>query len=378
MRALVVASRFPWPSTTGDRLRASEWIAALGGSFDVTLVSPGGDPSLVPAGVRHLVAPVSPVRAAGAAWRTLARGLPLQDAIGGQVGWDEAFRGLGGERHDVVVCLLTRTLPWIDAKALAPRLVVDAVDALSRSMEERARGAAGPVRAFWAREARLTALRETVAAREADAVVVVGEAEREPFGGRATVIPVGVEILPPGDARRDIDCAFWGRLGFFANRDAAELLVREVWPSIRAQLPAARLVIAGADAPAALRSAHGRDGIEVESPMRDRVNLLRRARVAVMPVRYGTGQSVKLLEACEAGLAVAAFPAALRGVAFPDGVAEVRESPEALARAVGALLGDGDRASRMAAAGRAWVAREFDRQATRARMRELVMRVVSG
>jgi glycosyltransferase involved in cell wall biosynthesis len=378
MRALVVASRFPWPSTTGDRLRAAEWIAALGVTFDVTLVSPEGDPALVPDGVRHEAAPVSRLRAARAALRTLARGLPLQDAIGGQVGWSSAFRKLRGERHDVVVCLLTRTLPWIDAKRLAPRLVVDAVDALSRSMEERARGASGPLRAFWAREARLTAERETIATRDADAVVVVGEAEREAFGGRATVIPVGVEILPLDDRPREIDCAFWGRLGFYANREAAETLLREVWAYIRAEVPDARLVVAGADAPESLRTAHGRDGIEVESPMRDRVALLRRARVAVMPIRFGTGQSVKLLEACEAGLAVAAFPAALRGVVFPAAAAEVRETPEELARAVVALLRDRERTARMAAEGRAWVKQGFDRETTRAVMRDLVTRLVSG
>jgi glycosyltransferase involved in cell wall biosynthesis len=353
-------------------------VAALRGELDVTLVSPSGDSSLVPAGVRHIGAPVSPLRAATAAMRTFARGLPIQDAIGGRVGWDSALRRLRGERFDVVICLLTRTLPWIDAAALAPRLVVDAVDALSRSMDERARGAWGPLRAFWGREARLTALRELAAAREADAVVVVGEAEREPFGGRARVIPVGVEILPPGDAPRDLDCAFWGRLGFFANRDAAELLLREIWPLVRAELPAARLVIAGADAPASLRGAHGRDGVEVESPMTDRVRLLRRARVAVMPVRFGTGQSVKLLEACEAGLAVAAFPAALRGVEFPDGAAEVRATPGELARAVISMLRDRDATTRMAVAGREWVARDFDREKTRAMMRELVAQVVAG
>jgi len=378
MRALVVASRFPWPSTTGDRLRASEWVAALGGTFDVTLVSPAGDSSLAPSGVRHVGAPVSSMRAAGAALRTFARGLPLQDALGGRVGWDSAFRSLRGEQFDVVVCLLTRTLPWIDAKALAPRLVLDAVDALSRSMDERARGSSGPVRAFWAREARLTSVREELAARDADAVVVVGEAEREPFGGRASVVPVGVEILPLGDAHRDLDCAFWGRLSYFANRDAAELLLRELWPAVRAELPAARLVLAGADAPASIRAAHGRDGVEVESPMTDRVTLLRRACVAVMPVRFGTGQSVKLLEGCEAGLAVAAFPAALRGVAFPEGASEVRTTPGDLARAVIAMLRDREATSRMAQSGRDWVMREFDREKTRAMMRELVVRVVSG
>jgi glycosyltransferase involved in cell wall biosynthesis len=112
--------------------------------------------------------------------------------------------------------------------------------------------------------------------------------------------------------------------------------------------------------------------------MRDRVALLRRARIAVMPVRFGTGQSVKLLEACEAGLAIAAFAPALRGVALPAGAAEVRENAAALARAVVELLDDPARAARMGAAGRAWVEEHFDRETTRAMMRDLVGRTVAG
>lgn len=378
MRALVVASRFPWPSTTGDRLRAAEWVASLAPAFDVTLAAPGGDPALVPEAVRFVAARETPLGGAIAALRTVARGLPLQDALGGRIGWRGALRELDGGRFDLVVCVLTRTLPWIDAKGLAPRLVVDAVDALSRSMDERARGASTLLRAFWRREARLTAARERAAASEADAIVVVGEAEREPFSGRAEVIPVGVEVMPlDAEAPRAIDCAFWGRLGFFANRDAALLLAREVWPAVRSEVPAARLVIAGADAPRSIRAFDGRDGIEVVSPMADRVALLRSARVAVMPVRFGTGQSVKLLEACEAGLAVAAFPAALRGVEFPSDAAEVAEGAEGLARAVVGLLRDRERATARSTAGRAWVAGRFDREATRAAMRALALRVAA-
>lgn len=378
MRALVVAPRFPWPSTTGDRLRAAEWIASLAPAGEVTLVAPPGSPSSVPRGVRHLAAGASLPRTLAAGLSTVARGLPLHDALAGRLDWNAALGTLRDESFDAVVCVLTRALPWIDTRALAPRVIVDAVDALSGSMEERARGARGPVRWFWRREARLTRERERIAARDADAIVVVGEAERAPFEGRAEVIPVGVELLPLDGAARDIDCAFWGRLGFFANRDAAELLLREVWPAVRASLPAARLLLAGADAPGSLLEARGRDGIEVVSPMEDRARLLRRVRVAVLPVRFGTGQSVKLLEACEAGLAVAALPAALRGVSFPPGGAVVCESPGELASAVVTLLRDPARTQELAAAGRAWVERDYDREKTRARMRELVERVMAG
>jgi len=42
MKALVIASRFPWPQYTGDRLAATIWIAALAPHGEVALIAPSG------------------------------------------------------------------------------------------------------------------------------------------------------------------------------------------------------------------------------------------------------------------------------------------------------------------------------------------------
>ena len=68
-------------------------------------------------------------------------------------------------------------------------------------------------------------------------------------------IPHGVVLGPLADGPRDIDVAFWGRLAYFANADAARFLLEEVWPLVRAARPGCTLLIGGADAPGWMRDA---------------------------------------------------------------------------------------------------------------------------
>ncbi|MEO8382224.1 MAG: hypothetical protein ABI779_21360, partial [Acidobacteriota bacterium] len=42
MNVLVIASRFPWPPYSGDRLRTTIWLDALAPHANVTLVAPAG------------------------------------------------------------------------------------------------------------------------------------------------------------------------------------------------------------------------------------------------------------------------------------------------------------------------------------------------
>ena len=127
--------------------------------------------------------------------------------------------------------------------------------------------------------------------------------EGDPLGSEAPVLTrrmTGPRITP-----RTIDFGFWGNLGYFANQDAVRTILARLWPHIRRQRPAATLFLGGADAPAWILRQHGRDGITVESPMKDREAKLRRIRVALLPLSFGSGMSNKTLEAAEAGCAIA-------------------------------------------------------------------------
>ena len=338
----MVSSRFPWPVVTGDRIRALAWLEALAPRADVTLVAPpGAAPASAPP-FRFVPARRSALALTGAVWRTLCRGLPATALLAAGHAWGGALAA--AERaagpFDVAVVLLARLDPWAFRYLKARRLVFDAIDSLAANLDARADAARGPARWLWRVEARRTARLERDAASRYDRVLVVADAERAAFGGDTAAVFHGVTLDPPGGAEREFDVGFWGRLAYFANRDAAARILGEIWPRIRAALPAARLLIAGADAPAFVRRAHGRDGITVVTPMEERSRLLRSVGVALFPLRFGSGQSNKVLEAAEASCALVATAEAVRGLDAIASEAAVARDPAALAERVIALLRD--------------------------------------
>ena len=341
-RVLVVSSRFPWPPVTGDRGRVVAWLEALAPRANVTLVAPEGRvPTAVPP-FRFVPAHRSAVRLSSAAWQTVKTGRPATALLAAGYDWPGAL--LPAEREwgpfDVAVVLLARLDPWVFPHLRAKRRVLDAIDSLAGNLEERARAARGPWRRLWRLEARRTGQLERDAASRYDRVLVIAESERAAFGERATAIFHGVRLDRRANGPRDFDVGFWGRLAYFANRDAAAYLLEEIWPRIRRAKPDASLVIAGADAPAFVRRRTGRDGITVISPMVDRSGLLRRVRVALFPVRFGSGQSTRVPEAAEASCALVATPEAVRGLGAIAAEAIVESEPERLAARVLGLLAD--------------------------------------
>jgi glycosyltransferase involved in cell wall biosynthesis len=117
------------------------------------------------------------------------------------------------------------------------------------------------------------------------------------------------------------------------NRDAAAWLARELVPLLRARFPSARVVVAG-------RGASGLaldGGVEVMSDVPDMAEVLRRSRVALVPLRLGTGSPFKLLEAAAGGAAVVCTRWSSERFEVP---ARIAETAEEYAGEVATLLGD--------------------------------------
>lgn len=347
---LLITSRGPWPAYTGDRLRATLWLEALRG-IDVTIATPNE----VPRGPRTMLR---------AASRILRNQLPLHTLLGAR-DWRETLGDAGP--FDTAIVLLTRADPWAFHAPRARRWILDAIDSAAAGMLERTNASRGLARWFWQSEARKAERLERDAVTRYDAVVTVTPEER--FGAKNVVIPIGIDVAELGDAPRTIDFGFWGRLAYFANDEAVRTLVTRIWPRIRAQKPDATLLIGGADAPSWIRRLHGRGGITVESPMQNRNATLRRIRVALLPIGYGSGQSLKTLEAAEAGCAIAGTPLAFRGCEALASAAVVDDNIERLSRRAIALLDDMTSGAEL----RDRVARFYSRATTLAQLRALAV-----
>lgn len=384
LKVLLVSSRFPWPPYSGDRLRTTIWMEALAPHCDVTLVAPEGRvPANTPC-VSHYAATRSWLRGLQAIAKTLRDSRPFQTLLTAPRAWDVALKRAEREQgpFDVTVVILARVEPSVRGLLPQGRRILDAIDALSRNMEERARKAGPLTRWIWQIERARTARAEQAAALAYDRILFVSEDEALAAGVRGVALSNGIVIKPletrsldsrPVEVRpRRYDFGFWGRLAYFANADAAHWLLEEIWPAIRAQRPESTLVIAGAAASPSLRRAARRAGVTLLSPIADMSELARDVRIALLPVRYGSGESTKMLEAAEAGCAVVSTSLGVRSLTSLAGHALIADDAAALARAAVDLLVDTGRQSRLASELRRIVAERYDRRLTLDRMAELV------
>lgn len=364
MRVLVISSRFPWPVHTGDRLRASIWLSALAPDTRVALVAPAGPLPAGPKTFEFYPASRSLARGVRGVFAMFRRRLPLQSLLAAPYDWHKAIaaarRAMG--TFDVTIVILARVDPWIRGSLGGGLKILDAIDSLRRNAEERGNAASPLTRWLWRHEERRLARAEKTLSLTYDRIVVVSSDEQSELGPNAVVIENRVRIAPlDSDAPRRFDFGFWGRLAYFANADAAMWLIDEIWPAILDRNPSATCIIAGADAPRSMRRAAARRGIALHSPVDDMAMLARSVRVAILPIRYGSGQSSKVLEAGEAGCAIVGTRQALRALPLLMPLVRIAGDAPSLAEAATELLAASDRPA-MASALRSVIAANYSHE----------------
>jgi hypothetical protein len=198
MKALVIASRFPWPAYSGDGMRTSSWLSALAPYSKVALVAPEGT---VPDGVvpfDFYPARRSFMRGLRGGFTILRNGLAVQSLLAAPYEWD---RAIAAARHDLgdfdtTIVILARTDPWLRGSLDGGIKILDAIDSLRRNAAERGNAAVIPMRWFWRQEENRLARTEKGVATFYDHIVVVSEEEKSDLGANAVAIGNGVPIAP--------------------------------------------------------------------------------------------------------------------------------------------------------------------------------------
>lgn len=366
MRILFVASRHPFPPFRGDQVRAWHQLRVLSRRHQVTLFTAERPPpdAPLPDGVRVVTAETGALGRGLRVARHLFSTLPLQAALYDSERARRALGALASEGFDVAHLQLVRLAPLAPALASLPS-VVDFVDALSLNIARRAERDLVPLRPLWRLEAGRLRRAESALLERIGQGVVVSEADRQALGGgeRLAVVPNGVDgarFAFDGTRRANPDVLFAGNLGYFANADAADWFARVVFPAVRRQVPPARFLIAGARPGRAVRALARLEGVLVLGQVPDMVEPLRASRVAITPLRTGSGQQSKVLEAMACGTPVVASPLAASGMEAADEEhLLVADGPEAMARAVVRLLEDVSLAERLAANARRLVDQRY-------------------
>ena len=208
---------------------------------------------------------------------------------------------------------------------------------------------------------------EKAMAERFDRITITTQGEKDEFQTMGvprpcTVIPNGVDgnFFQPaamgGGSKPNI--VFLGRMDYFPNIDGVLWFVREVYPKIRAAMPAAELQIVGADPSREILRLREVPGVTVTGFVKDVRPYLTEAAVAIAPLRIARGTQNKILECMAAGIPVVSTSQAAKGIqALAGEHILVADGPEETARGVLELLNDPARRKRMATAARAQVER---------------------
>lgn len=199
---------------------------------------------------------------------------------------------------------------------------------------------------------------EAWAVRSYDVVFAVSADDAAALGGAPVVVPNGVDVdrFRPSPLPSAPRLCFTGTLHFPPNVDALVWFCDEVLPRVQAAVSGAGLDIVGRGPGPQVRALASRPGVRLFADVPDVRPHLAAARVAVVPVRMGSGTRIKALEAMAAGRPVAGTSVGLAGLEVRAGThALVADDPPTLAAAVVRLLTDDGLARAVAGAARALV-----------------------
>lgn len=263
-------------------------------------------------------------------------------------------------RPTVVVLVTARAYRPVMA-TLAPTVVLDFIDRLSVSYEQRSSIVDSPLARLGYRS--LAPLhRRFESARDGNVRrVAAGWSDAAALG--ATWVPITADPLPVAvDGRpADHDLVFSGTLSYPSNIEALERLAG-LWPALCRRRPGVTAVIAGASPAPRVTALAAEHGWALMADFGDLADVLRRARIAVVPLVHAAGIQIKVLDAAAHGMAQVVTPVALAGFR-PGFPATVASGDDELVDAIATLLDDDTRRRQEGSAAREYVGEHYSTEA---------------
>lgn len=401
----MVAGEYPWPENSGSRLRLATVLRGLARCGPVELFSilpiaradiDPPDPGLALDRVGHVAfddrPPTGPARLAVA-----VRGMPFELPRSDGGASLRALTRFAHGHYDLAWYFGIRPLVLTGGMVAAPG-VLDLVDLEDHKIAARMAiggptpgGAGGRARqlagrAFSSEEIRRWRRLQRSAGRQVAATVVCSEldAERATAGGvpRVEVVPNGYRPVAEPVGRVAVSdpptVLFPGTLRYPPNAEGARFLVREVAPRLQRLVPAVRIRLVGTTAPG-LAGLDDPPAVTLVGQVPDMAVELAGADLVVVPLRFGSGTRLKVLEAFAQKVPVVSTTLGAEGLGAEDGVhLLVADTPDELAAACARLLGDEALRGRLATAAHELFTRRYADQVVGDRVASVARRVAAG
>lgn len=390
MRILFLSPWFPFPPTNGSELRINALVRGLAARHEVTLISfqrrPVDDAHIRAA--REYVAEVHLVpwrefQPAGRRARLAffsARPRSVVDTFSEEMA-ECIGQVLDSSAYDVVIASqLIMAAYWPHFRGV-PALLEEAELGIYRQQTEE------PVTALVGVRRRLMWAKQRAYIRDLlprfAACTVVSEQERALLRAVAAQYE-HIELIPNcidlpaytgvNVPREPNTLVFTGAFSYNVNHDAMVWFIGEVYPLVRRAVPEARLVITGDPAGLSLPPA---ENVTQTGYLDDIKPVVAAATAGLVPIRYGGGTRLKILEAFALGTPVVTTSKGAEGLDVIDGKhLLLADTAEEFANAVILILRDEALRQRLAAAGLELVRSSYSWEGVMPRFLTLVDRVI--
>lgn len=264
---------------------------------------------------------------------------------------------------------LVQYLPVLRSFQGDPPVLCDWHDIQSEKMRRYSETIASfPRRIYARRTAGLLENMEKVLLDSCDAHTVVSARDRSQLesiapGARVSIVENGVDAAYFGkcDAPVTNKIVFVGAMDYHPNEDAVTWFASEMWPGIRRRFPDMRFLIVGRKPTAAVSALAAQPGIEVLGTVPDVRPYYAGALAVVVPLRWGSGTRLKILEAMAAGVPVVSTTLGAEGLETRHGEEIlIADSAAEMQKAIVAVHEDAGLRERLISRGRERVRCTYD------------------
>lgn len=377
VKILFLSQRVPFPPNRGDKITTWRLVERMAREHEVTVVAFAHDRldleaarELGTRGIETIAVPLAVRTRKLLCLPLLLTGKPLTLGVYGSRRLRREVDARIGEA-DVAYAysssmgafLAPHHVPW----------VMHFAELDSDKWRQYAERASFPMNAVYRREARTLLTYERQLAKRTVTNVFCTPLEEAIFleripGAPSDVLRNGVDLqqfCPDPSAAEPGHLVFTGMMDYYPNIDGCEYFVREILPLIRERVPEVRFSIVGAKPTSAVERLAQEPGVTVTGWVDDTRDWLKRASVAVAPLRIARGIQNKVLEALAMGLPVVGTTSATQGVEGTPGTHFlVEDDAGKMAQEIIGLLESPERATRLGAAGRSFVEERYDWERT--------------
>ncbi|MBU1568071.1 MAG: glycosyltransferase family 4 protein [Proteobacteria bacterium] len=315
MKILILSARLPYPYNTGSKIRSFQLMGALASRHQVTLLSFYGD---VEEEVHFKVIEKMGIRLVPILRKKIDASVGIKEVLGGMVSrrpftvtkyhdnrMSTALKELLDD-HDVVHCAHVHMAQYL-SKGLGIIKVLDAQNVEAQIAERLVHFETNPIKKVLLSWNSMAMHRfEMSICKAFDLVLTVSAQDCNCYtqlyrAKNARVLENGVDLnffgKAPAAIEERLKLVFVGMMGWMPNSDGVKYFVSKILPTIKKEFPSIEIDFVGKDPPEDVRKLSEISGVRVTGTVDDVRPYVWNSQVYIVPLRFGGGTRLKILEA---------------------------------------------------------------------------------